>query len=198
MAGYIELSGKIASAGFASGDRFVIGCWRASPLGRFADLMWARPDGSRVLVARDRRTARCISGLYEFEAVEVAEVEVRLSRRGLVLESGPLHLELLAGPPRRIPFSRPAWFTRWVEGPVARCTMGVRTYGVTEGGVRVWYRADAWQWVAEGHARLGDLDLGPLAPLDPPVRFGFSEPPRRPSIVSVRPLVQGALVPFVS
>jgi hypothetical protein len=50
-----------------------------------------------------------------------------------------------------------------------------------------WYRADEYRRVVEAHARLGDRDLGELRPLAPPLGVGFSEPPRRPSIVLVRP-----------
>jgi hypothetical protein len=38
-----------------------------------------------------------------------------------------------------------------------------------------------------GSAAVDGVDLGDLRPVDPPVRFGFSDPPRRPSMVTVRP-----------
>jgi hypothetical protein len=38
--------GRITSCGFDSGDRIVIGMWESSPFGRFADIMWAKPDGT--------------------------------------------------------------------------------------------------------------------------------------------------------
>lgn len=34
--------------------------------------------------------------------------------------------------------------TRWIEGPIARGVMGVRTYGVSPTGVREWYRATSF------------------------------------------------------
>ena len=108
-----------------------------------------------------------------------------------------LALWLQAGPGWRIPFPRPSWVTRWVEAPLARRLLGVQTYGVSPTGVAEWYRADAYRPVVAGQAALAGRDLGPLGPLHPPVGFGFSEPPRRPSIVSVRPLLEdrsGALV----
>jgi hypothetical protein len=85
-------------------------------------------------------------------------------------------------PPRRL---RPEWLTRHVESPLAHALLGVRTYGVTPTGVREWYRADRWSRVASGAATIDDVDLGPLRAVDPPCRFGFSEPPRRPSITAL-------------
>ncbi|CAN5841910.1 hypothetical protein BH24ACT3_BH24ACT3_03110 [soil metagenome] len=73
---------------------------------------------------------------------------------------------------------------------MAAATLGVRTYGTGPTGVREWYRADAWRRVRTGWAAVAGTDLGPVTTLHPPVRFGFSEPPRRPSIVSVRPLLE--------
>lgn len=48
-------------------------------------------------------------------------------------------------------------------------------------------RADEYRPVVTGSASVGGADLGPLSDFDRPGRFGFSEPPRRPSIVVVRP-----------
>jgi hypothetical protein len=79
--------------------------------------------------------------------------------------------------------------TRWVEAPVARALLGVHTYGVTATGVREWYQADEHRRLVAGAARLEGGDLGPLAPIDPPLGVGVSEPPRRPSMVRVRPLL---------
>ena len=93
---------------------------------------------------------------------------------------------------RPIPFSMVPGVTRWVQDPIARVTMGVRTYGKSPTGVREWYRADDVPACADARPRSVDgVDLGPLAPrIDPPVRFGFSEPPRRPSMVWLRPLLE--------
>ena len=41
--------GRITSCGFDSGDRIVIGMWESSPFGSFADIMWAKPDGTKIL-----------------------------------------------------------------------------------------------------------------------------------------------------
>lgn len=174
-----------------SGDRFVVGHWTDSPLGPITDLMWATPQGERRLLASTEEVTGFVSAVYGFDHVEVAALDVDADDHRLDLSAPDLGLELhlRAGPGWRIPFRRPAWFTRWVEGPVARRLLGVRTYGVSPTGVREWYRADVYRPVVEARASVEGRDLGQLRPLDPPVRFGFSEPPRRPSMVSVRPLL---------
>jgi hypothetical protein len=105
---------------------------------------------------------------------------------------GELVLSMTGGRGWRLPLHRrPAWVTRWLEAPLAAALLGVRAYGVSPTGVREWYRADEWRPVAAACASIAGQDLGPLAPaLAPPVGFGFSEPPRRPSMVRVRPLLQ--------
>jgi hypothetical protein len=61
---------------------------------------------------------------------------------------------------------------------------GVRTRGVTPGG-RETYAASDLHVIDDVRASWHGRDLGRLAPVDPPVPFGFSSAPRRPSIVSV-------------
>jgi hypothetical protein len=156
------------------------------------DVMWARPDGERVLLAPSRDAATFITSAYRFESVEVVDVSGSFDGRRLVAHAGPLSVRLEAGRGRPLPprWIRPAWVTRYVEGPIAHRLLGVHTYGVTPTGAREWYRADRWWPVERGAASVDDVDLGTLSPVDPPVRFGFSEPPRRPSITAVRPLLE--------
>jgi len=186
------LAGRIGAAGFASGDRVVVGVWESGPLGPMTDVMWARPDGERVLLAPSDEVAAFITSAYRFDRVEVVDVRASGDGRSLEVEAGPLSVRLVAGrgwtlPPARL---RPPWFTRYVEGPIARAAMGVETYGVTVTGVREWYRADRWRPVVGGAATLAGVDLGPIGPVDPPCRFNFSEPPTRPSVTDVRPLLE--------
>lgn len=187
-----ELRGFIASTGFSSGHRVVVGHWTASPVGPVTDVMWARPGGERVLLAPSAAGAALVTAVYRFDRVDVGPVEVRHGgERRVAVRAGDLEVDMEAGPGWRIPFPRrPASFTRWVEGPVARAVLGVRTYGVSPTGVREWYRADGWRPLVRAAGRLAGDDLGPMAPLHPPTGFGFSEPPRRPSIVAVRPLLE--------
>jgi hypothetical protein len=68
--------------------------------------------------------------------------------------------------------------------------MGVVTYGVSPHGVEEWYQATAWRPLAAASGSVEGEDLGPMADIDPPCRFGFSEPPRRPSITEVAPALR--------
>jgi hypothetical protein len=170
----------------------VVGHWASSPIGPFSDVMWARPDGERVLHVADERSAAFIAAVYAFDRVVVERLHVRGDGRALDAEGPSWSLRLHASGGWRLPGGtrRPAWFIRVAEGPVARAVMGVRTYGTSPSGVREWYRADAFRWIDAAHATVAGEDLGEVAPVDPPCRFGFSEPPRRPAITEVRPLLQ--------
>jgi hypothetical protein len=185
------LVGHITSAGFASGDRFVVGTWRTSPVGPLDDLMWARPDGRRILVAATPEGAAYVSGVYGFDEVVVGPLRVTLDERFLHLRASGLGVELhlTGGRAVVLPWPRPAWFTRRVEGPIARRAFGVNTYGVSPSGVQEWYRAVSLRRIVAGWASVEGRDLGRLGPVDPPAGFGFSEPPRFPSMVGVHPLL---------
>jgi hypothetical protein len=185
-----SLTGFIASAGFASGDRIVVGQWTDSPLGPLTDVMWARPDGERVLLVPDQPAADFITSLYEFDRVELVPVTAGGGERWLEMAAGPLEMQLKAAAGWRVPFPRPPAFTRFVEAPIARALLGVNVYGTTSSGVREWYRADEHRRVLTGWATADGRDLGALGPVTPPCRFGFSDPPRGPSIVAVRPLLE--------
>ena len=154
------------------------------------DLMWATPGGHRRLVAPTDQVAAFVSAVYRFDEVVVTPLSADLAGRSLVVSAPSLglSLELRAGRGWPVP-PAPAWLTRHVAAPLAWRLLRVRTYGVTPTGVREWYRARWYRPLLHGRASLAGRDLGPLRPLDPPVRFGFSEPPRRPSMVWVRPLL---------
>ena len=156
------------------------------------DLMWADPDGTRRLVAPDREVADLVSSVYRFEEVLVAPLRLAAGSRTLDLEAPTLglSLRLRAGRGVTLPLGRPAAITRRLEAPLARRLLDVRTWGVTATGVEQWYQVRSFRWVTEGAARLEGQDLGGLTPLEPPVSFGFSEPPRRPSMVGVRSLLR--------
>lgn len=192
-----RMEGIIASCGFASGDRVVVGQWARSPIGPMADVMWAAPDGTRTLFAPDEPVASFVTAVYDFDEVVVGPLATSGDGRRLRVTiggDGPgtrRTVRMGAAPGWHLPLRRrPAWFTRGVEAPVARTVMGVRPYGVSPQGVREWYQATTWRPVTTARATVGDEDLGPPAPIDPPCRFGFSEPPPRPSIVEVRPLLE--------
>ena len=94
---------------------------------------------------------------------------------------------LLRSVPRAIATS-PTWAT--IVDPVARTVLrGVRTRGTTPGGDEFYGATDRHRIVA-AVATWDGADLGPLADVVPPVRFGFSSVPQRPSIVAVTTTVR--------
>lgn len=169
-----------------------VGHWDESPIGPMADVMWAQPDGTRILLADRDETAAFVSAVYSFDEVRVVPFSVARDVRGIDVAAGPLEVSLRAGSGWRLPplALRPSWATRLLEAPIARLAMGVHTYGTSSSGVREWYRAIGWRPVLAGAARLDGRSLGDLRPVDPPLRVGFSEPPRRPSMVMIRPLLE--------
>ncbi len=185
-----ELRGVVASAGFVSGHRVVVGHWASTPIGPMDDVLWCDPDGRRTLFTAEAGVARFVAGVYEFDRAVVGPLSVVGNGWAIRVELPDRVAELSGGPGWAIPVRRPAWFTRLVEGPVARLALGVRTYGTSPTGVREWYRADVVRPVQCAYATLDGESLGRLALRWEPVRFGFSEPPPRPSLVEVRPLLE--------
>lgn len=188
-----RMSGTISSCGFESGDRFVVGRWDRSPIGPTLDVMWARASGERILLAPDDRTAAFVTAVYEFDDVRVVPFTHvgSTSASEMHLVAGPIRLRLNAG--RRVLYlpPRPLWVTKWLERPVAAALLGVRTWGTSPTGVQEWYQTRAVRLVASAAAELDDHDLGAIRPVRPVCGFGFSEAPRIPSIVEVRPTLLG-------
>ena len=151
--------------------------------------MWATADGQRWLVAPTQAVADFVSSVYDFDRVEVSSLVVHADGHGLDLHAPELglelHLEAGRGWPIPAPARRPRWLTRYVEAPIARRLLHVEAYGVSPSGVREWYQASRYRPLQAARATRDGVDLGPFGPLIPPVRFGFSEPPRRPSLVDV-------------
>ncbi len=170
----------------------MVGWWQQSPIGPLRDVMWARPDGERVLLVDRPEAAAFITAVYQFDRVIEGPLDGAIGDRWLRLDAGAVSLDLRAGPGWRLPLGRlrPPSFTRWIEGPIARRVMGVTTFGTSPSGVREWYRADEYRPLASASAVVEGRDAGVLVPFARPARFGFSEPPRRPAMVKVRPLLQ--------
>ncbi|MCZ0206010.1 hypothetical protein OZK63_11360, partial [Streptomyces sp. UMAF16] len=79
---------------------------------------------------------------------------------------------------------RPAW-SALTDGPARLLLPGVRTRGSAGAGRREWYGARDLRAVRALTASFDGTGLGTLAPVDPPVRFGFGSVPRRPSLTRV-------------
>lgn len=184
------VQGTISSAGYATGDRFAIGCWHTTPLGPFGDVMWATPDDDRILLAPDDDVAAFITAIYDFDEVRTGPLQVASDGRRTTVDGAGLRLSLSGGPLRPLPVPRPLWFTRRVEGPIARRLMGVHTAGTSPTGAREWYQTRGWRWVERGAGSIDGHDLGDPVEIARPLGVGFSEPPRRPSIVSVKVTIE--------
>jgi len=190
--------GWIAGVGTASGLRAVLGHWPRSPLGPFSDVMVERADGHRILLAPTREVADYVAATYRFDEVRVTRVAVRVGRPWWRVEAGPLEMRFAVGrrpvlgvlmravPPRIA--TRPGWI-RAADVVARRALPGVRTVGTAGGGRRESYAAlDMRRITAAGVAWEG-TDQGPMAPVAPPVRFGFGSTPATPSLVRVVTLV---------
>jgi len=189
-----RFEGRIAGFGTASGTRVVVGMWERSPLGRFADVMVEDAAGHRLLLAPSDAVADYVSSTYSFDEVRVVPVAWRKVDGGLAVEAGALHLRLTVGPvsalgmllrlvPGRLA-THPAWL-RAID-PVARVLVrGARTAGSAGGGRLEHYGVTLARHLRAVEASDDGRDLGPMARLWPPVRFGFGSAPPSPSLVDV-------------
>jgi hypothetical protein len=195
----ITFDGHIMGASFASGDRIVAGRWCRSPFGAFADVMWCRPDGRRVLLAPDERVRDFVAGHYAFDELAIDDIRVERPGDGRIeATAGPVRLVLRARPPgpastllamrpRRLRTWRP-WISledlalRPLVQPLFVAAR-VRTTGVTFAGAREWYAIHDLR-EADAEASVDGVDLGAPAACEP-AGFGFSEFPSQPAIVRV-------------
>ena len=147
-------------------------------------------SGHRVLLAPRSEVAEMVAATYSFDEVRVEDV----TTDGWEIQSSSLSLDLVVGRrtslgrllrlvPRAVA-ERPAWCV--VTDPVARVLLGgVRTRGSAGQGRREFYGATDVHAVNAARGTFDGIDLGGLAPVDPPPRFGFSGTPRRPSVTSL-------------
>jgi hypothetical protein len=202
----VRFEGHILGVAFASGDRFVVGRWPVSPFGGVADVMWARPDGERVLLAERPELLGFVASHYRFDRVERTPVRIDRTGPALRVEAGPVRMELELGPPGwasrllrlrpRTLRELPAWIA--VEDALLRPLVGpwigargVRTRGVTSSGVREWYAIHDLRPIAASRAWVDGAELGPTVRAGP-AGFGFSEFPERPALVRVTALFEAA------
>lgn len=189
-----RFEGRIVGVGTTSGVRLVLGHWERTPLGQFSDVMVETADGHRVLLAPRQDVADFVASIYTFDEVRLEPVRVEVAGRRWTVTTPSLTLEfgtssrtalgrLLRLVPDRLATS-PVWCT--VTDPVARVVLrGVRTRGSARAGRHEYYGATDAHAVTAARGRFEGADLGTLAPVDPPCRFGFSSTPRRPQVTSV-------------
>ncbi len=193
----LHFDGWIAGVGTASGTRVVVGHWARSPFGPFSDVMLERPDGHRLLLAPTQHTADFIAETYTFDSVRVTPVRVGLTAGSWTVSAGSLDLRLTLGRRSLLGFllsavpgpiaARPAWTA--VTDPLARLLLNVRTHG-SGGGRSEWYGVRDLHPITAAAATYEGRDLGPLAPVEPPVRFGFGSTPRTPCVVRITTTVE--------
>ncbi|WP_405754396.1 hypothetical protein [Streptomyces sp. NBC_00073] len=197
----LAFDGWIAAVGTESGTRLVVGHWPRSPFGPFSDVMLERADGWRSLLAPTARTAEYVAAVYHFDEVRTSPVRVHARDGVWDVAAGPLDLCFRVGRRgalgwalRTVPrplARRPLW-AAMADAP-ARLMTGVRTRGSSRPGCRQWYAAgDLWP-IITARASFDGADLGPLAPLVPPVRFGFGSAPASPALVQVVSTVERAV-----
>ncbi len=190
----LRFHGAIAGVGSTSGVRVVVGHWRRSPYGEFSDAMVEASSGHRVLLAPTDEVAEFVVATYTFDEVRVEPFAVDERPDEWRVRSASLELTLRLGGRtalgrllRLVPepvATRPAWSA--AADPFGRVLMrGVRTRGTAQPGRREWYGATDVRAVDALAGRFDGQDLGRLAPVDPPCRFGFSSTPRRPSVTEL-------------
>ena len=195
----LRFEGAIAGVGSTGGTRVVVGRWDRSPLGRFADVMVAEPDGTRVLLAPNDEVAELVSETYRFDRVEIGPVEVTDDWHvaapgldmGLTLGGRAPLGQLLRVVPSRLA-GAPAW--TWLTDPVARVALrGVRTRGTAGNGRREFYGATDLHRIIGLSGAWRGADLGTLAPVTPEPGFGFGSTPVTPSVTSIVTTIEGRL-----
>jgi hypothetical protein len=195
----LEFDGWILGLGTTSGTRVVVGHWLRSPLGPISDVMVQRPDGHRVLLAPSPEVAEFVGSTYTFDEVRLVPVTVeRPDEETWTVAAGPLCLRLRTGPRPALGRLLHAVPTRLARSPVwtglidlpARLTTGLRTTGSAGNGRTEWYGVQDLHGLAAVEATWDGGLLGALAPVRPPVTFGFGSVPPRPSVVRVTTTVQ--------
>jgi hypothetical protein len=162
--------------------------------------MVEHPDGRRVLVAPSVDLADFVGGVYAFHNTVVCDVFTERSPGHLHFSGGPLTADVTIGKRDAL-----GWALRCVP-PVPRheCRLGaiggpsrprddarranIRAHGDRPRDLRR-HRPSPCD---RGAGDVGQPGLGPLADIDPPVRFGFSSTPIRPSIVAVATTIRTA------
>lgn len=195
--------GHIAGIGTESGLRAVVGLWRHSPFGPFADAMVQLPSGHRILLAPTAEIAGFIAAVYNFDETRVVDVAASQDAHQLRVDAGPLRIRAALGARTALGMAmklipRPlAVHPRWLRAvsPVAALlSPGVRTAGTAKGGRQEFYGVTDLHGIDAATVIWDGADAGSLAPVRPAVGFGFGSVPPRPAVARVRTTVAGASV----
>lgn len=190
----LRFEGWIAGTGTSSGTRIVVGRWKRSPFGPFSDVMIERANGERLLLAPTREAADFIARTYTFDTVGIVPVRVSVEAGTWTIKAGSLNMRFTTG--RRGPAGlvlravpgalarRPAW-SALLDFPARLLLTGVRTRGSAGAGRREWYGARDLRPISAVSAVFEGDDLGVMAPVEPPVRFGFGSVPRKPAVTRI-------------
>ena len=179
--------GRITSCGFDSGDRIVIGMWESSPFGSFADIMWAKPDGTKILIAPNNEIGNYINSLYDFDEIRIEEIKIERKPKEIFFRTADISCQFNWG--KEISFlvkRRPLWFVSTIEYFFGWLMFGTKTHGKTKNGRREWYAVDKISRLKDAKAEIAGKDLGVHRKFYPKANFGFSDPPNMPASVLVR------------
>jgi hypothetical protein len=166
--------------------------------------MLEESDGTRFLIAPTDEVAAFVSSTYSFDEVLRADVRVVGPQepadtgaghdRVVHVSAGDLQVRFTTGRRtalgwllRSIPRSvavHPRWLTA-VDPVARRLVRGVQVRGSAGDGREEFYGATDVHRIDTVQATWRGSDLGRLAPVRPPVRFGFSGTPAGPCLVEV-------------
>lgn len=190
----LVFTGRIAGFGTTTGVRMVVGTWAESPFGAFTDVMVQTAEDERVLLAPDARIADFVSDTYRFDRIEVGPVGAESGAGRLDVSAPGLELTVSIGRPapidrllRLVPeaLAVAPWWLRFIDPIAARIVPGVHTAGSAGNNRREFYGVRRSRLIAGVAGCFCGRDLGGVAPLLPPVAFGFSSAPPTPQIVEV-------------
>jgi hypothetical protein len=192
--------GHIAGIGTASGLRAVVGIWRQSPFGAFADAMVELPSGRRILLAPTGEVSDFIAAVYNFDEARVVDISAGHGGGLLSVDAGHLRLRATLGArtalgvaARLIPAPvavSPRWL-RAVSPLAGLLSPGVRTAGTAKAGRREYYGVTDLHRIDAATVSWDGIDAGTLSAVRPAVGFGFSSVPPQPSLARVRTTVEG-------
>ncbi len=185
MMGNEIFKGRVISSGFKTGDMVVIGDWNDSPHGAFTNLMWAKPDGTRVLITPTEELGEFVSSLYSFEEIIVSPMEIKRTDKSIEINCNTGRVSMRWGRTLPIPFSRPRWFIANIEAPFARLFFGTKTHGITRNGLKEWYHVRGLSRMKSVELELEGRSSNQMTSMAPSACFGFSNPPRMPLSVRV-------------